>query len=170
MSDDFLQSLGVLALGTRLKRAGGQIQAATQAWLDARGFPVAATHMPVLAALDRYEALPVGTLAAMLGQAQPGVTRMTAQLETDGWLASRAHEGDGRVRVVMLTHSGRELVREAGETLWPHIARAVSGLCRGLEEELGEGAPDGFAGQLGALEDRLAAGRFAALLNGEDAV
>ena len=163
MSDDFLQSLGVLALGTRLKRAGGQIQAATQAWLDARGFPVAATHMPVLAALDRYDALPVGTLAAMLGQAQPGVTRMTTQLEADGWLASRAHEGDGRVRVVALTPAGRDLVREAGETLWPHIARAVSGLCEGL----GEGGPDGFAGQLGALEDRLAAGRLPALLNGE---
>jgi DNA-binding MarR family transcriptional regulator len=88
MSDDFLQSLNHLAMGTRLKRAGIALQAETQKWLQANGCDIPTAHLPVITALDRMGATSVGVLAQMLGIAQPGVSRMVEQLIAGGWMRS----------------------------------------------------------------------------------
>ena len=145
---DFLQSLGALALGSRLRRAGVAIQAATQAWLDQQGFPLGSTQMPVIAALHRQGAMPVGALAAQLGQTQPGVTRLSAQLEADGWVASFSDPDDRRARRIGLTEAGARLAASADASLWPEIARIAAALCEGMEGD--------FIAQLSELENRLA--------------
>ena len=84
MTYDFLQSMGAIALGSRLKRAGLAMQAASQQWLDAQGCPVPSTHMPLLAALYQRGPLAVGVLAEMLGitgQINDGHQRGLARLD-----------------------------------------------------------------------------------------
>lgn len=159
MTYDFLQSMGAIALGSRLKRAGLAMQAASQQWLDAQGCPVPSTHMPLLAALYQRGPLAVGVLAEMLGIAQPGVTRMTAQLEAGGWVMSANDGEDRRVRRVQLTPAGQTLAEDASTTLWPQLGRVVESLCAELD--------GGFLDQVTGLEARLEAGRMAELLKTE---
>ena len=147
MPDDFLQSLNHLALGTRLKRAGIALQAATQQWLQAQGCSIPATHMPVIAALYRHGSLSTGALAQMLGIAQPGVSRMVEQLVADGWLVSETDTGDRRVRAIRLSTAGRTFAAEADRTLWPAIDAAVARLCADLSGS--------FLAQLTGFEDQL---------------
>jgi len=150
--DDFLGSLGHLALGTRLKRTGTRLQAATQAWLTQAGCPVPASHMPLLAALHAAEPAPLGRLVEALGIAQPGVTRMVQSLEAAGLVASTGEDGDRRVRMLALTDAGRALVEDARRSLWPVVEEAVAALCADLTGPL--------TGQLTALEARIAAGDY----------
>lgn len=150
--DDFLGSLGHLALGTRLKRTGTRLQAATQAWLKQVGCAVPASHMPLLAALHAAEPASLGRLVETLGIAQPGVTRMVQSLEAAGLVAATGEGDDRRVRMLALTDAGRALVEEARRSLWPVVESAVADLCADLAGPL--------TGQLSELEARIAAGDY----------
>ena len=152
MAHDFLGSLGHLALGSRLKRAGTLLQSATQAWLREAGCDVPAGHMPLLAALESMEPASLGTLVESLGIAQPGVSRMAGNLEAAGWITSASEAGDKRVRLFVLTPEGRRLVAQAKEMWWPVIQEAAADLCADLA-----GA---FTDQLAGLEEKLSAGKF----------
>jgi len=152
MTDDFLGSLGHLALGSRLKRAGTLLQSATHTWLRVHGCDVPAGQLPLMAALDETGATSLGALADMLGIAQPGVTRMADSLEAAGWIRTAPEIGDRRIRILELTPQGRDLVAGAKKDLWPVLKDAVSGLCADLEGPLTR--------QLAGLEAKLSAGAF----------
>src|SRR6185312_16916836 len=107
---DIIKDLGYVALGTRLKRLGERLQAQTQVLLGQAAIDLPASHMPLLAAVDRMGALKVGELAEALGASQPGVTRMLDKLETEGWVESTQSVDDRRVRSVTLSRSGRQLI------------------------------------------------------------
>jgi len=152
MTDDFLGSLGHLALGSRLKRAGTLLQSATQTWLRAHGCNVPAGQLPLMVALDEAGTASLGTLVNRLGLAQPGVTRMADSLENAGWIRTGPVKGDKRVRVLELTPKGRDLVTSAKKDLWPVIQDAVGDLCANLDGPLTH--------QLIGLESKLSAGAF----------
>lgn len=149
MSNDFLQSLDYLAMGTRLKRAGIALQAETQKWLQANGCEIPSAHLPVITALDKVGATSIGVLARMLGIAQPGVSRMVDQLVAGGWLRSETDPKDRRIREIQLTGKGRAFAAEASRSLWPVVEEVVAHLCAGLSGP--------FISQLTTLENRLAA-------------
>lgn len=150
MSDDFLQSLDHLAMGTRLKRAGVALQGETQKWLQANGCDIPSAHLPVLTALDRKGATSIGVLTRMLGIAQPGVSRMVEQLAAGGWVNSQTDPKDRRIREIQLTEKGQAFVDTASRTLWPVIESTVAQLFTGLVGP--------FMDQLSVLEGRLASG------------
>jgi DNA-binding MarR family transcriptional regulator len=152
MNGDFLGSLGHVALGSRLKRTGTRLQAATQAWLRDTECDVPAAHMPLLAALDSTGPASLGTLADLLGIAQPGVSRMVESLEAAGWIKSTPQSSDKRIRLLELTAAGRELVDDAKKNLWPMVQAAVIELCADLSGPLTD--------QLDALEAKLSAGAY----------
>lgn len=146
--DDILRALGHLALGSRLKRLGEQLQSDTQALLDALDPAVPSGQHPFLAALDRLGPLTVGDLAQALGVSQPGVTRTVARLVERGLVEAKPGPEDQRQKIVSLTAAGRQLVETARSELWPRIDAAVTELCRDLSGPL--------LAQLTAIEDRLA--------------
>lgn len=152
MRDDILQSMGPVALGSRLKRAGVLMQSISQAWLDEQGCEIASTHMPVMLALFREGQASTGELAQMLGIAQPGVSRMVEQLEKSGWLVSRPGARDRRVREIRLSEQGLAFAQKANRDYWPRIGAAVEAICAELEGDL--------LSQLTGLETRLSAGDF----------
>jgi DNA-binding MarR family transcriptional regulator len=149
MIADIVRELGHLALGSRLKRIGERLQAQTQAVLSEAGISVPASHFPLLAALDRLGALSVGELAQALGVSQPGVSRMLENLQSDGFVTSQRLKGDRRLRPVVLTKSGRQLIARSKQLTWPRIEAAVADAC---------GDASGLLlAQLSALEEALAA-------------
>lgn len=134
--EDVLQSLGYLTLGSRLRRIGERLQAATQDYLSTAGIDVPAAQLPLLAALDRHDALTVGELAQALRQTQPGVTRMVDKLQQAGLVRTRREAGDQRLRRLTLSSAGRRLLTYANEAVWPVIEQALAGHCAELEGDL----------------------------------
>lgn len=147
--DDFLRRLGHLALGSRLKRLGEQLQTETQHVVDALDAGLPSGQHPFLAALDVLGPLTVGDLAQALGVSQPGVTRTVARLAESGLVEAKPGPLDQRQKIVSLTRAGRALVEAAKGELWPQIDAAVTELCASLD--------GGLLAQLAAIEDRLAA-------------
>ncbi|TIO04756.1 MarR family transcriptional regulator [Mesorhizobium sp.] len=146
--EDVIRSLGFLCLGSRLKRIGEQLQADTQRVLDRLDVPVQSSQYPLLAALDRLGALPVGELAQALGIAQPGITRSVALLAELGLVEVSPSNNDQRRRIVSLTRNGRRLVDVAKRDVWPRIETAVADLCAERSGPLLD--------QLAAIEEGLA--------------
>lgn len=146
--EDIVKSLGLLTLGTRLKRIGERLQAQTQAVIDAESVAVPSSHLPVLAALQRLGPLTVGDIALALGVSQPGVTRQLSKLQEAGLVLARQSSGDLRLRTIELTEAGQRQVAHAWHNTWPAIEAAVAEAC----------APNGPAllAQLEALEEALA--------------
>jgi DNA-binding MarR family transcriptional regulator len=149
MVRDVVREMGHLSLGSRLKRLGERLQAQTQALLAAAQISVPASHFPVLAALDLLGPLSVGELARAVGISQPGVSRMLENLQSDGLVASQRLGGDRRLRPIVLTKAGRQLVARAKRLTWPRIEAAVADACAGASGPL--------LAQLSALEEALAA-------------
>lgn len=145
--NDIVKELGLLTLGTRLKRLGERLQAQTQEILDAHGTSAPAAHQPALAAIDTLGPLTVGDLAWALGISQPGATRQLNQLQAAGLVQALQSSADLRMRTVTLTPLGREHVALARHRVWPAVEAAVASACGG----------DGMAllAQLDALEAAL---------------
>jgi DNA-binding MarR family transcriptional regulator len=136
MVEDVVKELGYLSLGTRLKRLGERLQAQAQVLLEDAGVEVPASHVPVLAALDRLGALSVGELTEAVGISQPGVTRLLDKLQTEGLVRSTQSADDRRVRTIALTKSGRQLVLRLKGAVWPLIEAAVADACSGPAQPL----------------------------------
>src|SRR5579872_2405247 len=148
MVEDVVRELGYLTLGSRLKRIGERLQAQAQVLMKEAGISLTASHYPFLAALDRLGPLSVGELAEAVGVSQPGVTRILEKLQEEGLVTSGKTVGDRRVRPVVLTRAGRQLISRSRQAVWPRIEAAVTDACAGLSGPL--------LAQLVALEDALA--------------
>lgn len=150
--EDVLRALGYLTLGSRMRRIGERLQAATQSYLASQGIEVPAAQLPILAALDRVGPLTVGGLSRALRVTQPGVTRMVAKLEKAGLVDSEHDVADKRIRRIELSEQGRHLVESSKHSIWPLIDAALQAQCAELSGSLLE--------QLTAFEDALAQGEF----------
>lgn len=149
MITDIVRELGYLTLGSRLKRLGERLQAQTQVVLTEADIDVPASHFPLLAALDRLGPLSVGELAQAVGVSQPGVSRMLENLQADGFVTSQRLKVDRRLRPIVLTKGGQQVVARAKQLIWPRIEAAVAEACAGASGPL--------LAQLSALEEALAA-------------
>lgn len=149
MVTDIVRELGHLTLGSRLKRLGERLQAQTQVVLAEADITLPASHCPVLAALDRLGPLSVGELAQTVGISQPAISRMLENLQSDGFVTSQRLKGDRRLRPIVLTKAGRQLIARSKELAWPRVEAAVAEACAGASGPL--------LAQLSALEEALAA-------------
>ncbi|NCT96110.1 MAG: MarR family transcriptional regulator [Comamonadaceae bacterium] len=127
--EDVVKALGLLTLGTRLKRVGERLQAQTQAVIEAEGVDLPSSHLPVLATLQRLGPLTVGDIALALGVSQPGVTRQLGKLQEAGLVIARQSAGDLRLRTIELTEAGQRHVAHAWRYTWPAIEAAVAEAC-----------------------------------------
>lgn len=160
METDVVQSLGHLALATRLKRIAEQLQAGTAECFAKRGFTFQPGQVPLLAALRRRPDSSVGDLVASLGVSQPAVSRSLAGLRRDG-LVTLETGGDKRVRTVRLTRDGHNLLATLETQLFARVGHAAAALCAGLDGS--------FLDQLAAIDRRLRKESFAARIERVDA-
>ncbi|MBO0905517.1 MarR family winged helix-turn-helix transcriptional regulator [Jiella sonneratiae] len=147
MTEDVVRALGLLCLGTHLKRLGERLQSETDTVIAARGLAISASQYPYLACLDRLGPLTLGELAEAVGVSQPGATRTVNALVGQGVLAAEPAPDDQRRKIVALSAEGRRLVAIGRAEIWPRIAAAVGDLCADLDGPILD--------QLNAIEDRL---------------
>ncbi|HTV70092.1 MAG TPA: MarR family winged helix-turn-helix transcriptional regulator [Rhizobiaceae bacterium] len=147
MTQDIVRALGLLCLGTRMKRIGDRLQAETQRIMQEFDVPVQAGQYPLMAAIDRLGPLSIGELAEAVGITQPGATRAASLLVKLGVFEMKTAKDDQRRRVLSLTKHGQALVAQGKREVWPQIEGAVADLCNDLSGPL--------LGQLAAIEDGL---------------
>lgn len=162
MTVDVVRQKGYVALGSRLIRIGEALRAETQKLLNSEGLPIQSHHYPLLAALHENGPMSIGALAETLGVSQPGVTRTVSKLTGQGILAESRDERDRRVRLVELSDTGKAIVQEGIQHLWPHMERCLSdimgdkrddllSLLDHLEDAVGHGSV--FVGNKGSADE-----------------
>ena len=148
MSEDALEELGFLFLGSRMKRLAERMQADATKIFERAGFGklLPATNA-VLAILDRYGPMTIGQLVDRCGISQPAITRTVTGMKDQGTLTLTPLADDQRQKEVRLTPAGETLVSQLKAGPWREIRIAAEDLSAGLES--------GIMDQLGAMEDRL---------------
>jgi len=144
--EDVVAALGYLCLGTRFRRIGERLQAATQDILADAGVQVG--YLPFLAAIDRLGPLAVGDMAKAIGVSQPAATKALGQLSKLKLVRQVPSPDDARRKLAQLTAEGQALVERSKTGGWLQVDAAVADLCALLEGPL--------LAQLAELERRLA--------------
>lgn len=106
------------ALAAQIRVSVGRLRRRLVAERDPESVPIPA--MAVLCALDRHGAMSVGELAAHEQVRPPSMTRTIRTLEEQRRVRRTPHPDDGRVIVVELTESGRQLIlaERQARTAW----------------------------------------------------
>ncbi|MBS0365324.1 MAG: MarR family transcriptional regulator/GNAT family N-acetyltransferase [Proteobacteria bacterium] len=136
MTTDTLSDLGVLFLGSRMKRLGDRLQTEAAAILQAIDLPIQPAQQPLLAVLDREGALTVGAIAQHLRMSQPTATRALQALHEQGLVEVSKEGRDQRHKRLSLSSAGRDLISRLQRDLWPRVETAAIELCGGRHHEL----------------------------------
>ncbi len=136
MTPDTLSDLGVMFLGSRLKRLGDRLQTEAGAILQALDLPVQPAQQPLLAVLRRQGPLTVGAVAQHLRLSQPTTTRALQALIEQGLVEVGKDGRDQRQKMLSLTPAGVALMDRLESDLWPRVEAAAISLCDGRHQEL----------------------------------
>jgi DNA-binding MarR family transcriptional regulator/N-acetylglutamate synthase-like GNAT family acetyltransferase len=138
LTADTLSDLGVLFLGSRLKRLGDRLQTEAGAILQAMDLAVQPAQQPLLAVLRREGPRTVGSIAQHLRLSQPTATRAVQALLDQGLVEVSKAGRDQRLKLMSLTAAGEALMERLERDLWPRVEAAAIGLCDGRHLELME--------------------------------
>ena len=125
MTPDTLSDLGVMFLGSRLKRLGDRLQTEAAAILQAMDLPVQPAQQPLLAVLRREGSLTVGAVAQHLRLSQPTITRALQALIEQGLVEVAKDGRDQRQKLLSLTPAGEALMDRLDTDLWPRVEAAL---------------------------------------------
>ena len=142
---DYLQSIGISALGTRLRRLFESLNGAvTQLYREELGFEQRWFAMTLL--LEDRGAMSVKSVAEALGTSHVSVLQVAKAMETEGLLERSQSHVDGRVVLLSLSSKG---IRTAGyvHEISQRVDKAASALLK-------ESAPD-FIENLTKLENAI---------------
>jgi len=128
-SSDFLDELGSLALGSRIKRLGDRMMAEANRTYRAFGHDAQPKWFGLLALLYRAGPVGVGEAADRLGLTQPAISQFCRDLEGRGWIQVDLDPDDGRKRVLRLSRRGKAAVA-AMQPMWRAVESAANDLCR----------------------------------------
>ena len=126
---DFLQNLGYLALGSRLRRLSDRIMSdGTEIYREA-GVDFEPRGFPLFRLLAERGPMAVGEAAAELGLTHAAISQTARLLEKKRLLTSKRDPKDSRRRVLSLTDEGRRRC-EALEPLWDDIEASAQDIVR----------------------------------------
>jgi DNA-binding MarR family transcriptional regulator len=124
ISMDFLNNIGALALGSRLKRLSDICMGETRTIYRAAGFAFEPRWFPLCFLLRQQGQVTVMDAASMLGVPHPYVSQLIKELRQARLVVWRRHPSDGRSRILILSPKGQDLIAEL-EPLWKDIDDAV---------------------------------------------
>jgi DNA-binding MarR family transcriptional regulator/GNAT superfamily N-acetyltransferase len=130
MQNDFLDELGELALGTRLKRISERMLADAAKVYEYFGITVQPKWFALLALLDEKKTVSVVEASEYLGLSQPALSQFCRQLISKGLINVSAGKADSRKKVMQLSIKGQTQV-----DLMKPIWQAVDSAAKELSEE-----------------------------------
>lgn len=157
---DFLDELGELALGSRLKRLSERLATDGAQVYKACGHDVQPKWFPLLALLHRQQQASVVDASCLLGLTQPAISQFAKELTKQGLIVSTPSKHDSRRKFLSLSDTGIECVSQM-LPMWQAVDLAAKQLC----SESGEAFFKALQGLEQALNRRSLMQRTMAILD-----
>ena len=134
MKGDFLDEIGELALGSRLKRLSERMMGDAGSVYEHFGLDVQPKWFTLLALLHNKKAVSVVHASEYLGLSQPAISQFCRQLVDKQFIALRNDEQDSRRKIMCLTPLGEEQI-QLMLPVWSAVRKAAEDLCTELEND-----------------------------------
>ena len=121
---DFVNNLGLLVLGSRLRRLSDRIMSSGQEIYRTAKIEFEPRWFPVFRLLADHGPLTVGVCARRLGLTHASISQMARAMGKHGIITSRKDASDERRRLLELTDKGRAMLPEL-QTLWQDIEAGI---------------------------------------------
>ncbi|MFT5452860.1 MAG: DNA-binding MarR family transcriptional regulator [Enterobacterales bacterium] len=159
-SVDFLDELGELALGSRLKRLSDRLMAdASQVYKNC-GHNVQPKWFALLALLHKRNEVSIVEASKLLGLSQPAISQFVKEMIKERLVTTAPSPKDSRRKFISLTERGR-LSIENMKLMWRAVDQAAKELC----DEVGANFFDSLKRLEQRLGDRSLTQRTAEILN-----
>lgn len=122
---DYLDRLGSLALGSRLKRLSERLAQEVAEVYSLAGLDFEPKWFPLFRLLVEKDIVSVTDAAAMLGITHPAVNQVAQELTKAGLIASSSDKADGRRRLLSLSSKGKKLAADL-DPVWQALHCAIS--------------------------------------------
>ena len=134
MKNDFLDELGELALGSRLKRLSERMMGDAGNVYEHFGLDVQPKWFTLLALLHDKKAVSVVHASEYLGLSQPAISQFCRQLVDKNLITLKNDERDSRRKFMCLTPSGEAQIQQM-LPVWDAVRAAAENLCTELEND-----------------------------------
>lgn len=121
---NLFQSVGFLALGSRLRRLSEGFLAEINRAYQNEGIDFDASWFPVFYLLSKNESLSIKELSEQTEVSHPAASQLITNLKNKGLVISATCADDGRRQLVQLTNSGRALLTQI-MPVWDAILLAM---------------------------------------------
>lgn len=122
---EFINQLGLIALGSRLKALSDQLYALADEAYAAAGLRLQGRWFPVLRLVQAQGSASIGEIAQSIGQTHSAVSQLASKLVRDGWLVADTDVQDRRQRRLRLSSQAMTQLRLA-KVVWRAIENALS--------------------------------------------
>lgn len=126
---EYLDQLGVLALGSRLRRLSDKIMADGALVYQQAGISFDPKWFPVFKLLSTESPLGIMEIASKLEISHPYVIKLIKSLESNGYVENTSHSKDARKRAIKLSKTGISLC-DSLEPIWADISRTMESVLR----------------------------------------
>jgi len=128
MSVDFLDELGELALGSRLKRLSDRLMADAGQVYKNCGHDIQPKWFALLALLDRRKEVSIVEASELLGVTQPAISQFVKELIREGFVTATPSLKDSRRKFIKLTEQGEMTIANM-KRMWKAVDLAAKQLC-----------------------------------------
>lgn len=128
MKEDFLNTLGELALASRLKRLSEKMLADVAQVYHHYDIAFQPKWFPLIALLDQKAQVGIVQAADLLGISQPAISQFCKQLDKQGLIIIKVSQHDSRMRQLSLSTKGKSEV-EKMRPMWAALRKSASELC-----------------------------------------
>ncbi|MCJ8319302.1 MAG: GNAT family N-acetyltransferase [Colwellia sp.] len=128
MTNDFLDELAELALGSRLKRLSERLITDAAQVYKYCGHDVQPKWFTLLALLDKKQQVSIVDAAQLLGLTQPAISQFSKELIAKGLVISTLSDTDSRKKFLSLSEQGKVAVL-AMQPMWQAVDSAAKQLC-----------------------------------------
>ncbi len=127
-STDFLDDLGELALGSRLKRLSDSMMTDAASVYKSFGLNIQPKWFALLALLYRRGSVSIVEASELLGLSQPAVSQFVKELSKEKLIISQPSKKDSRKKFLKLTTQGEIRVQNM-QLMWHAVDKAAKELC-----------------------------------------
>lgn len=130
---EYLQDLGRLALGSRLRRLSNELFKTANALYKNMGIELDSTCFPLLNIIHEHEGVTLREAQIHLGTSHADISQKASKLQKLALVNAAPNPNDQRSRVLTLTQAGEDLIKKT-RPLWQAIDRSLAKLLFPHEE------------------------------------
>ena len=128
MEKDFLNELGELALGSRLKRLSDRMMSDALSVYQELGHDLQPRWFTLMALLSKRKEIGVVEASELLGLSQPAISQFSRDLIKKGYITKKSDKTDSRKKNLSLTKNGLKILEEM-QDMWIAVDLAAKDIC-----------------------------------------